>query len=156
MMPPQPQTTSTVAGVLSEPKIEKSTVFASILNSVLITSLASPNLLISYLTEHNGQLFSIGFQTLEDVSLLQTSEKMSMLSYLLSTFPITPNEFPAFMQLSVCKLDLKHLPMDEQIKIRTLQNNSLSNIENFHPFGNRLIELSNISQHFLNIFYIFC
>uniref|UniRef100_A0A914QZ81 Nuclear receptor domain-containing protein n=1 Tax=Panagrolaimus davidi TaxID=227884 RepID=A0A914QZ81_9BILA len=138
-----------------EPKPEKSTIFASILNSILNASITSPNLLISYLSEHNGQLFSDGFKTLEGVALIPMSDKITLLSYVLKKFPITQNEFPALIQLSLCKLQLQHLQIEEQLKIQAVQNAALLKISNFHPIGSRLIELSNISQHFLNVFYIF-
>uniref|UniRef100_A0AC35GWT0 Uncharacterized protein n=1 Tax=Panagrolaimus sp. PS1159 TaxID=55785 RepID=A0AC35GWT0_9BILA len=137
---------------LLETMLDKSTIFATILDSVLSTSMAFPHLLKAYLKDGNAQLFTNGIKSDENA----TSEKMTLLKYLFNKFPIDQKELPSFLQLSICKLELKHLPIDEQLQMRILQNDALSKIANFDVVGNRLIELSNSAQHFLNIFYIYC
>uniref|UniRef100_A0A914PV49 Uncharacterized protein n=1 Tax=Panagrolaimus davidi TaxID=227884 RepID=A0A914PV49_9BILA len=137
-----------------ETVLDKSTVFATILDSVLSTSMAFPYLLKAYLKDGNAQLFTSGIKS--DENATSTSEKMTLLKYLFNKFPIDQKELPSFLQLSICKLELKHLPIGEQLQMRILQNDALSKIANFDVVGNRLIELSNSVQHFLNIFYIYC
>lgn len=140
--------------VSTNPKTE----FATIIDSILSSSMKFPNMLHTYLNgSNNSWLFANGFNAIHGTPLTQTSlEKQTFLKSFFTKFPISENDFPAFIHLLICKLELKWLPYEEQLKIKDVQNAALSNIVNFNLTENRLIELSYLSEEFLKVFYIFC
>uniref|UniRef100_A0AC35GXR9 Nuclear receptor domain-containing protein n=1 Tax=Panagrolaimus sp. PS1159 TaxID=55785 RepID=A0AC35GXR9_9BILA len=140
-----------------ETPLQRNTKLATILNSILFTSVTNPNLVEAYLKESDGGLFSNAFKALEGLDLtISTSDKIQFLTYLFTKFAIMQNEFSALVQLSICQLEFKLLPYDEQFKFKFLQTHNLTKLGSFNINGDRLIELTIISQHLLNVFYIFC
>lgn len=130
------------------------TSFAKILTSIVTTFMSNPNSLETYLADNkrNPGLFEICFQVVNGPKITPMTEKLLNLKSLFCTSQITWTEFPAFVQLFLCKLEFRWLPFEDQLKIKAAQNAALSTICTFKVPGNRIMELSNFSQLMLEKF----
>uniref|UniRef100_A0AC35F0J2 Uncharacterized protein n=1 Tax=Panagrolaimus sp. PS1159 TaxID=55785 RepID=A0AC35F0J2_9BILA len=153
--PPQPTPLNPAVSQPTETESKKNTVFALILNSVLTTSMVTPNLVEKYFAEANQELISSSFSKVAVASIIELTERVYYLREYLNVYSIKRDEFPVFLRITICKAEFKSLSIEEQNKMKSLQIAALLNLNKLGLTDNRVSELTLLSQNVANIFYHF-
>uniref|UniRef100_A0AC35EZI9 Nuclear receptor domain-containing protein n=1 Tax=Panagrolaimus sp. PS1159 TaxID=55785 RepID=A0AC35EZI9_9BILA len=125
---------------IKETELEKNTVFAYIIDSVLNISMSSPNLAEEYLVEANQDLLTTSFTRIAGSSLTQLIERIYYLRECLNNYSVARNEFPVFLRIIICKAEFKFLLIEEQNKMKAFQIAALLNLnKNEFPVFLRII-----------------
>uniref|UniRef100_A0A914PDH2 Nuclear receptor domain-containing protein n=1 Tax=Panagrolaimus davidi TaxID=227884 RepID=A0A914PDH2_9BILA len=157
---PQQPPVQTITAPVAAPKkretaVEKATVFAKIVDSTLNAAIKNPILLKEYLEHGKQDIITTSFKKVETADITKMIESEYLLAILFLRFSISQKEFPIFLRLLICKVEVNWIPDVEQTTIKLLQSINISTLGNFNVNENRLNELKNVSKHFINIFNIY-